>query len=170
MISKQPHEITALIRTHPGREVLLQRAIQSCARAGIKWQVHYGEELPDYQYNLYCNDMKAKMTSGYFFFLDSDDAIIPGSINKILKFLDTDKALIVQMLRNGKPKPKTELTIRKGTIGMPCLFLHHSAKFAGDVTATEWGDWDWIHSVMKAMNYDFVKIPVVDAGKRNHGK
>jgi hypothetical protein len=159
--------IRALIRVHSGRESLAIRAIDSCI--GIEVISYYGDTVNDYSYNLYCNTLKGAVKDGYFFFLDSDDIVIPGAISKIIPYLNEDKALIVQMLRNGRPKPRNGL-IEKGKIGMPCMILHSKHKHLADVTATEHGDYDWIKAVTDKIGYEFVPIPLVDAGKRGRGK
>jgi hypothetical protein len=161
--------ITALIRTHPGREESTEIAKQSACDEGINCNVYKGEKVDDYSYNLYCNTLKHFLWEGYFFFLDSDDKIIPGAIDKIRPYLNEDKALIVQMLRNGRPKPR-EGKIEKGKIGLPCMILHSKHRHLADVTATETGDYDWIKAVTDKIGFDFIPIPLVDAGKRGMGK
>lgn len=161
------HTITALIRTHEGRGELFKRASDSAIECNRI--TYFGESVNDYSYNLYCNILKAKVEYGYFFFLDSDDVVIPGAIQKIIPYLKEDKALIVQMLRNGRPKPRNGL-IEKGNIGLPCMILHSKHKHLADVTATEDGDYQWIKAVTDKIGYEFVPIPVVDAGERRRGK
>lgn len=161
--------ITALIRTIDTREELFERAVLSAAHDNINYVAMKCEMVKDYSYNLYCNELKAKVNEGYFFFLDDDDYIIPFAINAIRPYLNPDKALIVQMLRNGRPKPR-EGKIEKGKIGLPCMILHSKHKHLADVTAEETGDFDWIKAVTDKIGFDFVPIPLVDAGKRNHGK
>lgn len=160
--------VTALIRTIPGREDLFLRARQSAIDQHCNWSVHYGDKLNDYSYNCYCNILKQEVEVGYFFFLDDDDFIIPGALEKIEPYLQEDRALICQMLRNGRPKP-TNGKIERGYIGLPCMVLHHSHKNLADVGANEYGDYDWIKSVTDQISYKFVPIPLVNAGKRNHG-
>ena len=161
--------IYALVRTHPGREESTERAIKSAQDDGLNVMIFHGQKKSDYSYNLYCNDLKARVKDGYFFFLDSDDTVIPGAISKIIPYLNEDKALIVQMLRNGRPKPKNGL-IEKGKIGLPCMILHSKHKHLADVTATEDGDYQWIKAVTDKIGYEFIPIPLVDAGKRGRGK
>lgn len=162
--------ITALIRTHPGREELTKRAFESVRSQGIMNLVWQGEKVSDYSYNLYANKLKELVNDGFFFFLDSDDVVIPGAINKIITSLKPDHANIVQMLRNGRPKPRTPQHIKRGYIGGPCLILHSQYKSISDWTATECGDWDWINGVIKHLPINFISVPLVDAGKRSHGK
>lgn len=161
--------ITALIRTHAGREELIKRAVASCEREKCQYVIFHGDKVPDYTYNLYCNILKSKVKEGYFFFLDSDDFLIPGSLSIITPLLSPKSANVVQMLRNGLVKPRTKEFIKKGYIGMPCMVLHHSHKFVADVEATEDGDWLWIDKTIKSIGLNFIACPLVNAGKRGHG-
>ena len=161
--------ITALIRTHPGREESTVRAIKSAQDEGLVVRIYYGETKSDYSYNLYCNILKDQVTEGYFFFLDSDDFVIKGSVAKIIPYLEEDVPLIVQMLRNGRPKPKTGL-IERGKIGLPCIVMHSKHKDKAIVLPNESGDFDFIKGVTDQIGYEFVPIPLVDAGKRGRGK
>lgn len=160
--------ITALIRTHPGRELLTQRAIESVENSGIGYKIYHGEKVADYSFNCYCNVMKTWVNDGFFFFLDSDDFIINGAIEKIRPHLEPGKALIVQMLRNDRPKPlKAEIV--RGRIGLPCIVLHHSHKGLADVEAHETGDYSFIANVCKKIPWKFVPIPLVNVGSRSRG-
>jgi hypothetical protein len=161
--------ITALIRVHTGREGLANRAVNSIIDECSYHALHFGDPVSDYSYNTYCNKLKSLVHRGYFFFLDSDDVVIPGAINKIIPYLREDKALIVQMLRNGRPKPRNGL-IERGKIGLPCMILHSKHKHLADLDATEFADYTWIKAVTDKIGYEFVPIPLVDAGKRNRGK
>ncbi len=161
--------IYALVRTHPGREEMVKGAIQSANDSGVRCFIYNGEKVNDYSYNLYCNELKSEVKKDYFFFLDSDDVVIPGAIEKIIPYLNEDKALIVQMLRNGRPKPRSG-SIERGKIGLPCMILHSKHKHLADVPATEDGDYQGIKAVTDKIGYEFVPIPVVDAGKRRRGK
>lgn len=162
--------ITALIRTHNGREELVKRAIRSAEENGCRTLVHYGDVTPGFQYNLYCNDLKEQLTEGWGFYLDSDDYVIPGAIDRIIPYLSYNKVVICQMLRNGKPKPANVTQIKRGFIGGPCIFFHHSLKHLSNWTDDEAGDWHFIEGMIRKVPYNFVKIPVVDAGKRNYGR
>ena len=167
---KEYHDITALIRVHSGREKSAMVAYWSAVNENCHANAqHFGFPVKDYSYNLYCNEMKDKIKGGYFFFLDSDDKLIPRAIEKIIPHLKEDKALIVQMLRNGRPKPK-EGKIERGKIGMPCMILHSKHKHLADVGDKEDSDYQWIKAVTDKIGYDFVPIPLVDAGKRGRGK
>lgn len=164
--------ITALIRTHKGREELFQRAIESCEIQGVN-VIDYYDYLgprPDYSYNLLCNILKEQVPDGsFFFFLDSDDYLIPGAIEELLPHLEEDKAIIVKMLRNGRAKP-SENRIERGRIGLPCLVLHSKHKHIADVAAFAHGDFMWIRGVSQKLPVKYVDVVLVDVGKRSHGK
>lgn len=161
--------ITALIRTHPGRETLTGRAIESTKTEYIDYIIHYGEKTLGYEYNGYCNILKAQVKEGYFFFLDSDDFIIPGAIGKILPRLQQEKANIVQMLRKGNPVPRGAV-VKAGRIGMPCLILHSKFKDIADIGESLYGDFIWIKSVTEQIPWHFIRIPLVNAGTRSNGQ
>lgn len=161
--------ITALIRTMPHRADLFERAYSSAVDQGCEVIVHSSEPVDDYSYNTICNELKAQVPGGFFLFLDDDDYILPGAIEKVSPHLEEGKALICQMLRNGIPKPG-RAEISRGRIGLPCIILHHSFKDIGTVTAHETGDFDYIYSVTRQVPWKFVPIPVVNAGSRSRGK
>lgn len=164
-----------LIRTHPGREELFERAVKSVReQTYTDFQIHVYEDKMNsvfpYHYNLFCNVLKAGVTEGWFFFLDSDDYLnSPTVLEELVPHLVEDKALVVQMLRNGRPKPRRN-TIKRGYIGMPCMVLHSKHKDLADITAKSEGDYEWIKSVTDQIGYKFVPMVLVNAGKRSHGK
>lgn len=161
--------ITALIRTHPGREVLTERAVKSAKDQGCDVLIYYGEKTPGFEYNGYCNILKGQINDGFFFYLDSDDFLLPGSLAKIKPKLKEDKANVVQMLRKGQAVPRGSL-IKQGRIGMPCLILHSKYKDIADITETAYGDFEWIKKVTETIPYHVIKIPLVNAGRRGNGR
>lgn len=168
--------ITALIRTHKGREESFKKAEKSCINQDVNVITHFDELGPrnDFSYNLICNDFKEQVKVGWFFYLDSDDYVIPGAIEHISKHLtDPDTAVICQFIRNNKPKPANwmmdEEIISRGKIGLPCIFLHSSKKDIANFTDTEDADYRFIKEVSEKMKTKFVKIPVVCSPKRNRG-
>lgn len=135
---------------------------------------YQGDRSILYFYNTYCNSLVKKVVDGWFLFLDDDDTIIPGSLTKISEYLtDPNRPVICQMLREGRPKPADiymdKRAVVKGRIGMPCLILHCKHKDMFEFPATEDADYQWIKTVSENLNCKFVKIPVVDAGRRSHG-
>jgi hypothetical protein len=123
----------------------------------------------DFSYNLLCNTLKAQVEDGFFFFLDSDDYIIPGAIARIRPFLNPDRALVIQMLRNGNPKPRVP-SIERGRIGLPCIILHAKHKDLADVGGDEYSDYFWIRDICNKIPWKFLNVPLVDAGCRRYGK
>lgn len=133
-----------------------------------------GDRHEPFFYNRFCNYLKDGVTEGWFFFLDDDDTLIPGALAQIAGYLtDPDRPVVCQMLRNGKPKPGDiyieKRIVNKGRIGMPCLILHAKHKDLFTFPATEDADYQWIKTVSDKLDCKFVKIPVVDAGRRSHG-
>lgn len=126
-----------------------------------------------FHYNLYCNTLIKMPGEGFSLFLDDDDALIPGALVAIAPYLEPDRPVICQMLRNGKPKPADiyidKRAVVNGRIGMPCMIIHSKHKDLFTFPATEDADYQWISTVSEKLNCKFVKIPVVDAGNRSHG-
>src|SRR5690606_15122111 len=129
------------------------------------------EFIPDkskgpFFYNDFCNDLKDKVTEGYFFFLDDDDVLSDNTaLERIAKHLNGD-GIICQMVRkNGKVKPSDSLIKSKhiisGKIGMPCLVLKAEHKNVADITSKSNGDFEWISEVNKKVNLSFVKEVLV---------
>jgi len=117
-------------------------------------------------YDLYCNDLKARVTDGYFLFLDDDDILV----KDILKDIPlTGDGLLVQLKRGTQIVP-FDLNIRPAKVGMPCLILHHSLKNISMVTGTGVGDYFWIKGVLDKVKLPFVKMVVVYSFTRGFGK
>jgi hypothetical protein len=163
--------IHILIRTHrPDMFARCMKSVNECGYNPISVMVIDGTGYgSNYRYNELCNTMKEDVDTGWFFFLDDDDVIIPGALSKISEHLIGTTPVIVQMLRNGTPKPSIDI-IRPGHIGLPCMILHHSHKNVADVVARACGDYDWIKAVTDKLSYKWVPVPLVDAGLRSHGQ
>lgn len=174
--------INILIRTH--RPEMLQRCRLSVLEHEYDGEIeiryyfdedYKGDRSQPYYYNLFCNELLKRMNKGFFIFLDDDDTLIPGSLSAIAPHLtDEDRPIICQMLRDGKPKPgdlyMDKRMVSKGRIGMPCMIIHSKYKALHTFEATEDADYRWIKHVSETLNCKFVKIPVVDAGSRSHGR
>lgn len=123
-----------------------------------------------YDWNLFCNILKAQIQPGYFFYLDDDDYLIdPYVIEKLVAELqDEPDGVICQFLRNGKPKPSNALIaagrIEKGRIGGGCLVLATKHKDVADWKAKEAADFDWISEVAAKVKLKFVPLVVQVAG------
>lgn len=167
--------INILIRTMPTREAALTRCLQSIREQTYKNYnlfIHNDKSVTKfpYHYNLFCNDMKAEISDGYFFFLDDDDVLFaPTALASIAQHLTENEATICQMTRgNGRIKPRTK-DIVSGKVGMPCLILHHTQKHIADIPAEDNGDYLWIKSVTSMIPYNFVEKILVYSPKRNFG-
>lgn len=129
-----------------------------------------------YFYDEYCNNLKALVTEGFFFFLDDSDTLASNTaiseLSDIIKYTD---GIICQFSREARLKPSNELIERKeiimGKVGMPCLVLHHSHKDVADIYGkAAAGDFYWIKKVSEQVKLNFEKFVLVNAGKRDHGK
>lgn len=129
-------------------------------------------------YNDYCNVLKSMVTEGYFFFLDTDDFL---EHSNVLSFLShhlqqhgEDKAYIVQMFRNNKPKPNNYYMDRRqigsGHIGLPCLVLHSKYKDVATLGVNnDNDDYRYIAEVVKKVEPVFIPLVVVGTDRRSHG-
>lgn len=121
----------------------------------------------------YCNSLKEMVTSGWFFFLDEDDYLLPNALLKIERKLRGD-GMLCQFRRGHKTKPSDSMLMRKkiirGKVGMPCLILHHSKKniayLDGSLDAP---DYFWIKEVADKVKLTYVPIPLVMAERRGNG-
>lgn len=166
--------INILIRSH--RPALLESCLASIDYDNTN-VILYQDRGPTagYDYNLFCNDLKERVTDGWFFFLDDDDTVIPGALNRIAEYLtEPDRPVVCQFMRGMRVKPYYELmqmrVVKRGHIGMPCLFLHVKHKNVASFDNTEYADFNFIYTVSRKLNCKFVTIPVVKSERRNYGK
>lgn len=168
--------INILIRTMPTREAALTRCLQSVREQTYKNYnlfIHNDKSVTKfpYHYNLFCNEMKAEINDGYFFFLDDDDFLLDNTaLERVAKHLtDKNEAVICQMIRqDGRVKPVSH-DIRSGKIGMPCLILHHSHKHIADIPAEDNGDFLWIKEVSEKLAVRYVDLVLVNSPRRGYG-
>lgn len=126
-------------------------------------------------YNLYCNDLKAMVTDGWFIFIDDDDHLDRANSLSLLaaELYNEHQAVIFPFKRAGKKKPMA-IDVRfgpvSGKIGLPCIALHHSKKNVADVQSGDNGDYKFIKKITMNMYWRFVDIVVVSSPKRNFGK
>lgn len=189
-------QISILIRTSY-RPVLFQRcldSIHSQTHKNIRIIVSYDDEraleyIPEgmdkirvykdpslkFFYDNYVNSLKEQVKSGYFMILDDDEVLASDKcIETVCKHLKGTYGVICQFSRGGVIKPSNDLIrhnrIKRGKIGMPCLFLHHSLKniahLDGSVGAS---DYHWIKAVSKKVKLKFVPIVVAFADRRSNG-
>lgn len=135
-----------------------------------------------YGWNLHCNDLKAQVKQGWFFYLDSDDWISKRiSLNAIAQHLTNQNiGIICQYLRGRKAKPSTLVTrhdktidpesIVKGRIGGSAIFLHHTHKDLAMWDGNRASDYRFIKAISEKIPLKFVPIPVVQTGNSGrHG-
>ncbi len=169
--------INILIRHKPSRTAELTACLNSITAQTYKHfhiQVYRDRETnpKPYHYNLFCNELKAQVTEGWFFFLDDDDYLnTPTALADIAKHLtNPNEAVICQMKRDERRiKPRTAEII-SGKIGMPCMILHHTQKDLADIPAEDNGDYLWIKAVTSKIPYKFVEKILVCSPKRNYGQ
>lgn len=136
--------------------------------------VNYHKNIPFF-YNEYINDMMAFVSTGWVLVLDDDDILAtPEALASIAPYLtNPDQPIICQMLRKGMPKPADiymdKQWIMAGHIGMPCMIMPVKHKDVYKFEAREDADFKWIVEVSKAAKPRFVKMVVVDVGRRSHG-
>lgn len=187
--------INILIRTS-NRPALFARCIESVRRQTYK-NVHimvghdrasaldyipnelqtvfvYADNTFVYFYDLYCNELKAKVADGWFLFLDDDDQLLPGALSQFAAHLTEPGAIICQFIRNGIPKPRDNYIrhkiIQEGKIGLPCLVLHHSYKHIGQLDGHKGGDYRYIKEVTSKVPTKFIALPLVTTDRRSLGE
>ncbi len=126
-------------------------------------------------YNLHCNDLKAQVKDGWFFYLDDDDYLSEPTILEQLSHHLFEGALIVQFLRNNRTVKPTatmmiEKVIKRGMIGGGCLVLHHSFKDVADWQGKPAADYDWIRDVTDEVPTRFVPLVLQIADVKNNGR
>lgn len=166
--------INILIRHKPPRRItptLESISMQTYRHVNISiYQDNAPAPFP-FHYNLFCNELKDKVTDGWFFFLDDDDFLnSPTALADIAPHLtNPNEAVIVQFKRGEhKVKPRNGEII-SGKVGMPCLILHHSQKHIADIQAEDNGDFLWIKAVTSKIPYKFVPKILVNSPCRNYG-
>jgi hypothetical protein len=128
-----------------------------------------------YYYDLYINELKAKIETGWFVAIDDDDILAsPTVLEKLAAHLTEPSAIICQMLRNGIAKPRDNYIknkiIAEGKIGLPCLVLHSRYKSLSGLDGQKAGDYRYIKDVTDQVPTKFINLPLVNAGARGHGK
>lgn len=149
-------------------------ALDYIPRGMDKVPVSANKGLPVY-YDLYCNELKKYVDTGWFMFLDDDDVLDrPTALEEITQHLTDPGAVICQFLRKGTPKPSDKLIQRReiieGKIGLPCLFLHADYKNLGQLDGYKSGDYRYILSVTAMVPTKFVPVVVVRTDRRSLGR
>lgn len=133
---------------------------------GLEAVPMFADRSVPFFYDLYCNQLKAMVTDGYFLFLDDDDILKPDVLKNIPL---TGNGAIVQLQRQNNIVP-IDLNLRRGQVGMPCLILHHSLNNIAMIPGTGAGDYFWIKSVLEQVTLPFVPMVVVYSFNRGLGK
>jgi glycosyltransferase involved in cell wall biosynthesis len=135
----------------------------------------YADNSIPYFYDLYCNDLKEKVTDGWFLFLDDDDVLTsPTVLEELADQLKQPGAIICQFMRNGIAKPRDNYIrnkiIAEGKIGLPCLVLHYKYKHIGQLDGQKAGDYRYIKQVTEQVPTKFICLPLVTTDRRSFGK
>lgn len=166
-------------QTYPNIHIIVsyddKRALRYIPKKLACTFVQEDKRLP-YFYDNYVNTLKSLVTSGYFFVLDDSDKLThPNVISELVEQLKDSYGVICQFKRKDRLKPSNELIEQKqiimGKIGMPCLVLHHKHKDVADLDGSvNAADFHWIKAVSEKVELKFIKLALVDAQKRDHGK
>ncbi len=193
--------INILIRHKEGRDVEFNRCNESILNQTYKkWQriVYWDIKFDNFisldkgtihgltpkHYNLHCNDLKAQVKDGWFFYLDDDDYLASPTVLEELSHHLFDGALIVQFIRKRRRehagvgshtrKPTDRMihdkVIKKGMIGGGCLVLHHSFAGVADWKGKPAADFDWIKAVTDVVPTRFVPLVLQIADVKNNGR
>lgn len=166
-------------QTYPNIRLILsyddKRALRYIPKGIEKIFVHENKSLP-YFYDNYVNTLKSLVTEGYFFVLDDSDKLShPNVISELVEQLKDSDGVICQFKRKDRLKPSNELIDQKkiimGKIGMPCLVLNHKFKDIADLDGSvNASDFHWIKAVSEKVELKFIKLALVEANKRDHGR
>jgi hypothetical protein len=161
--------INILIRTKPSRQKLFARCMNSVLsqtytnrRMIISEDVEDRERKP-FDYNLTCNDLKARVEDGWFIFVDDDDYFYSThALEQMIPHLTSPDYLIICHMIRGINRLKH--------IGMPCFLLHAKNKNVAEFTASPDADYRFISEANRKLKTKFIRLPLVHSPKRGHGK
>lgn len=126
-----------------------------------------------FEWNLFCNILKAQVSEGYFVFADDDDYFRPGALRELSDYLTDDvEGIICQFLRHGQPKPSNGLIaagiIKENHIGGGCLVLHSRHKNVAHWDNMRKADYRWIRDVADKVQLKY--IPLILQLTDNNGR
>lgn len=127
--------------------------------------VSANRDLPFF-YDEYLNQMMQLVDDGYLWAVDDDEVVNP---NVISQFPLQGNGFILQLQRQNNIVPK-DLNFKPGTVGMPCMILHHSLKNISHISGSGQGDFYWISKVLKQVQLPFVPIIGVYSANRGFGR
>jgi hypothetical protein len=137
-----------------------------------------------FHWNFYCNNLKERVTDGWFFYCDDDDFLYsPTVLEDIAPHLtNPSDAVICQFNRGVHAKPVYDYcelfsrsngsnyikpsAIVRGKIGGSCIFLHHSQKDIAHWDGQRAADYRFIKAVSEQIPLKFVPKVVVQAGNK----
>lgn len=191
--------LNILIRTH-GRPKSFERCINSILKPDnldIRIIICYDDDLigyPDwfswfietgdtckvkynsqpFGYNTYCNNLLKMVTDSHSIFLDDDDEIIPGSLERLATKLIDTRSLIVPFMRGEFQKPTSLMmyvhAVRLGYIGLPSLIVHKDHIKHLNFQADEYTDYNNISYLAHNEPLIWFNCPIVKSDQRNYGK
>jgi glycosyltransferase involved in cell wall biosynthesis len=127
--------------------------------------VSANRDLPFF-YDEYIPQLMALVDDGFILVADDDDVLMPNILSQLPL---TGNGLVVQLQRYNTIVP-TDLNFRNGSIGFPCLILHHSLKNIYKIHGNGQADSHFIRAVLKQVEIPFVPVVVVYSPMRGHGK
>ena len=192
--------INILIRTHR-RPELLKRAVDSIHSQTYKnWNIiaSYHDEIDRLQliqlgirdriqvepdksagecwFNLFLNNLKEQVFSGWITFMDSDNYFhSPNSLQQLSEVLtDKNEMVLTQFIRRGRIKPTDELmdarVIRSGKFDTACIAIHHSQKGVLHFNADDNADYQAAFSASEKIKTSFHKIKFIESDRRSRGQ
>lgn len=139
---------------------------------GFKMSIEVIQVTPDkskpFHWNLYCNDLKSKVTDGWFMYVDSDDFLAnPNVLTRIIPHLKDERyAVMCRFLRHGRPKPTNRNMgkIIRGAIGGSCIILHHAHKDIANWQSCRAADYFFMKDIAEKLPMRWTDVVVVEAG------
>lgn len=119
-----------------------------------------------YYYDKYLVQLMSYVTEGYILTADDDDCITPNILSQLPL---SGPGLIVQLQRGNNVTPK-DLKFQRGSVGFPCIILHHSLKDIATISGYSQGDSYWIREILSKVEMPFVPIIVTQSWNRGLGK
>jgi hypothetical protein len=204
MSNEQAH-INILCRYHNGRRFLFERALTSLREQTHKrWnliisyetqndleelrQILGGEilyatliqvtpqrEVGQYFYNLYLNELKKQVVSGWVLCYDSDNFFVSKTaLSDLAKLLDKPTEIhIIQFVRK-RPKPNDnqieQKILKSGFCDSASICFHSDHKFEGDFLPLDNGDYFFIQEMLSKLPSQWHKLQVVCSDRRSRGK
>lgn len=201
--------INILIRHTAGRREELKRTLASCFAQSYQKirciictdskeaadDVHVFRYIVDhikvtptgvpFHWNFYCNNLKERVTDGWFLYCDDDDYLVnPHCLANLAPHLDNHTVgVICQFNRGARAKPQyrggVEIAVHnngypyvkpdaivRGKIGGSCIVLHHSQKDIAHWDGQRAADYRFIKAVSEQIPLKWVPVVVVQAGNK----